>query len=230
MPKPGSTSGEGLLRMATPETHKPAEEDLAYEQELLVGSVTDVLNALVHALGLSQKELARRLGVTEGRVSQILSGSRGLTLNTLAAVGSATGVRFDLLPRPVGNHGKQELEHLDWLTRLREIVHAEASNLPESGSGEQRANRVMPQNERHVVPSRHGGWHVRAPGAGRPSGHFDRQSDAIRRAREIVSKAGGGEVVIHSRDGQIRSSDAISGSAGETHVKNAARRRGKGHR
>ncbi|MEO3939411.1 DUF2188 domain-containing protein (plasmid) [Dermatophilaceae bacterium Soc4.6] len=65
-------------------------------------------------------------------------------------------------------------------------------------------------NRRHVVPNDQGGWDVEAPGASRASAHTDTQADAIDRAREIVHNAGGGEVVIHGRDGRIRDSDTIA--------------------
>lgn len=64
-------------------------------------------------------------------------------------------------------------------------------------------------NNRHVVPDSDGGWEVRAPGAARASAHLDTQAQAYDRAREIVSNLGGGEVVIHGRDGQIRNSNTI---------------------
>ena len=68
----------------------------------------------------------------------------------------------------------------------------------------------MPRNERHVVPNSGGGWDVKAPGAERSSVHTDTQQQAITRAREIVHNTGGGEVVIHDRQGQIRDSDTVS--------------------
>ncbi|WP_084652909.1 DUF2188 domain-containing protein [Nocardioides insulae] len=64
-------------------------------------------------------------------------------------------------------------------------------------------------NRRHVVKNDQGGWDVRGEGAKRASAHADTQADAIARAREIVGNAGGGEVVIHGRDGQIRDSDTV---------------------
>lgn len=67
----------------------------------------------------------------------------------------------------------------------------------------------MPRNERHVVPNPRGGWDVRAPGADRASAHADTQAAGIDRAREIVRNTGGGEVVIHGRDGRIRDSDTV---------------------
>lgn len=64
-------------------------------------------------------------------------------------------------------------------------------------------------NDRHVVPNADGGWDVVKPGSERVSAHKDTQADAIDRAREIVGNAGGGEVNIHGRNGQIRAKDTI---------------------
>lgn len=63
---------------------------------------------------------------------------------------------------------------------------------------------------RHVVPNPRGGWDVKAPGAERASAHGRTQAEAERRAKEIVSNLGGGEVRIHGRDGRIRDSDTVA--------------------
>jgi hypothetical protein len=63
---------------------------------------------------------------------------------------------------------------------------------------------------RHVVPNPKGGWDVKQPGSSRASAHAPTQQAATERARQIVSKAGGGEVRIHGRDGRIRDSDTIA--------------------
>lgn len=65
------------------------------------------------------------------------------------------------------------------------------------------------KNNRHVVPNPDGGWDVRRPDGSRASSHHDRQSDATDRARTIVSNLGGGEIIIHGRDGKIRDSDTV---------------------
>ncbi len=65
-------------------------------------------------------------------------------------------------------------------------------------------------NSRHVVPNPDGGWDVKAPGAARASAHLNTQSQAVDRARQITHNAGGGEVVIHGRDGRIRDSDTVA--------------------
>lgn len=64
--------------------------------------------------------------------------------------------------------------------------------------------------KRHVVPNSDGGWDVKAPGGKRASSHHDTQADAERRAKEIVGNAGGGEVVIHRPNGEIRDSDTVA--------------------
>jgi hypothetical protein len=66
----------------------------------------------------------------------------------------------------------------------------------------------MPES-RHVVRNPEGGWDVKKPHAERSSGHFDRQADAERRARDILRNQGGGELVTHGEDGRIRDSDTV---------------------
>jgi Uncharacterized protein conserved in bacteria (DUF2188) len=68
----------------------------------------------------------------------------------------------------------------------------------------------VPARQRHVVPNPDGGWDVRAPGNARSSSHHESQSDAIVRAREILRRTGGGQAVIHGRDGTVRNSDTVS--------------------
>jgi hypothetical protein len=66
----------------------------------------------------------------------------------------------------------------------------------------------MPE-ERHIVPNPDGGWDVEAPDAIRASSHHDTQAEAEARAKEILRNLGGGEAVIHGRDGRIRDSDTV---------------------
>lgn len=66
------------------------------------------------------------------------------------------------------------------------------------------------RNERHVEPNPNGGWDVTKPDASRASSHHDTQAHAVDRAREIVHNSGGGEIVIHGRDGRIRDSDTVA--------------------
>jgi hypothetical protein len=60
-----------------------------------------------------------------------------------------------------------------------------------------------------VVANERGGWDVRRAGAARASAHFATRAEAQRRAMEIAVRHGGGEVVVHGRNGQIRNRDTV---------------------
>lgn len=66
------------------------------------------------------------------------------------------------------------------------------------------------RNERHINPNPDGGWDVKKPGSSRASSHHKTQADAEARAKEILANDGGGEAVIHGRDGRIRDSDTVA--------------------
>lgn len=73
-------------------------------------------------------------------------------------------------------------------------------------------NRLMAKNKlnsRNVVPADGGGWNVHKPGASRASAHYDRQQDAINRARQILKNDCGGELNVHDKHGRIRQKDTI---------------------
>lgn len=59
--------------------------------------------------------------------------------------------------------------------------------------------------DRHVVPH-NGGWAVKKVGSDRAMSTYPTQSAAVRAAREVLSKQGGGEVFVHSRKGRLRES------------------------
>ena len=64
--------------------------------------------------------------------------------------------------------------------------------------------------QRHVVPKERG-WAVRKESSARASSTHATQADAIKRAKEIVRKAGGGEVIVHGRDGRVHDKDTVFG-------------------
>lgn len=80
-----------------------------YEIARLPREVTTAVTWYMKEHKVSKQELARRMGVTPGRVSQILSGDENLTLRTLAVVCSALDARVqvDLVPAKPGDpaHG-----------------------------------------------------------------------------------------------------------------------------
>jgi hypothetical protein len=60
------------------------------------------------------------------------------------------------------------------------------------------------RNECHIVLNAKGGWDVKRPGAERARSLLATQAETEMRAKEMLAQAGGGETVIHGRDGQIR--------------------------
>src|SRR6266704_5488092 len=103
----GATSGQGAL-----------EARVDAELSQLVTQLTNEINWYMHERGLTRADLAGRMGVSPGRVSQVLSGGENLTLRTLAALSTALDAQFDvqLSPcEPVLNgdqgHGVPGIEH-----------------------------------------------------------------------------------------------------------------------
>ncbi|MGC1853296.1 MAG: helix-turn-helix transcriptional regulator [Solirubrobacterales bacterium] len=77
-----------------------------YEAELLADSVIQVVRGLMETNGITQRELADRLRVSEARVSRILNDSENLKLSMVAALGRAVGVRFALAPIPFAHRAE----------------------------------------------------------------------------------------------------------------------------
>jgi hypothetical protein len=67
---------------------------------------------------------------------------------------------------------------------------------------------AMNDNDRFVV-KHPAGWAVKKAGSDRASDVFDTQYEAEKRAKEIVSQLGGGEVRIQGNDGKWRDSDTV---------------------
>lgn len=81
----------------------------ALAQEELILHVCERIYDLMSRQGMSKTELARKLKVSKGRVSNILSGQANITLRTLADLGVALDapVRVD-----IGNHIHEKIEQL----------------------------------------------------------------------------------------------------------------------
>lgn len=59
------------------------------------------------------------------------------------------------------------------------------------------------ESDRQVAPNpERGGWDVRKAGAGRVSAHARTKAEAERRAREMIAREGGGELVTHDKNGR----------------------------
>jgi transcriptional regulator with XRE-family HTH domain len=71
-------------------------------EELKTVDVAADLTLLLHHAGQSRADLARALGWSRARVTQVLSGQENLTVQTIAAVSKALGYTFDVAFRKAG--------------------------------------------------------------------------------------------------------------------------------
>jgi transcriptional regulator with XRE-family HTH domain len=112
--------------------------DAGTDEEML-SLITKVTNAITWHMrerGLTRADLAARLGVSPGRVSQILGGGENLTLRTLAALSSALDARFDVeltsLKAPDAYSGRDATEatNTHTLTRAKHAETARDGGIP----------------------------------------------------------------------------------------------------
>jgi transcriptional regulator with XRE-family HTH domain len=98
---------------------------LEYERTRLRVLVAARIDNLLSGLNLKQADLAKRIGKSSAWVSKLLSGNQNLTLDTLAEIGWALGVRWDIQPYPAirDNTPASGDEPLpDWVYRQSKIV------------------------------------------------------------------------------------------------------------
>jgi hypothetical protein len=72
-------------------------------------------------------------------------------------------------------------------------------------------------SDRHVVPAEDG-WLVEKDNARRPSAKTATQAEAVKRAVEIVANDGGGQVVVHGTNGQVRETRTVEAGAEDVGV------------
>jgi len=106
------------LRLGVPSDRQAVEARVEEVDPGRSRHLTNEINWHMREHGLSRADLAGRMGVSPGRVSQVLSGGENLTLRTLAALSTALDAQFDvqLSPcEPVLNgdqgHGVPGIEH-----------------------------------------------------------------------------------------------------------------------
>jgi transcriptional regulator with XRE-family HTH domain len=85
----------GFGLSASPD-RRTAETQVDEEMLALVTHLTNEISWYMRERGLTRADLAARMGVSPGRVSQILSGGENLTLRTLAALSTALDARLSI--------------------------------------------------------------------------------------------------------------------------------------
>ena len=79
-----------------------AEFRRLFAQEQTIGELTELICREMKRQNISQTELGRRMGKTKGQVSQMLNGTRNLTLRSLSDMLLALGKSLEPLTRPAG--------------------------------------------------------------------------------------------------------------------------------
>jgi transcriptional regulator with XRE-family HTH domain len=69
-------------------------------QEVLITQATEEIWRAMEEAGINKAELAKKMGVTKGHISQILNGSRNMTLRTLADICFALDYQLTLSLEP----------------------------------------------------------------------------------------------------------------------------------
>jgi len=100
-------------------------------QERLILEVTESIHEQMQAMGVNRTQLAKRLGKSKAYVSQLLSGSRNMTLRSLAAISFALhkdipSFSYDACAETVYENG--DWQHSGNVVRMRDY-HARSETI-----------------------------------------------------------------------------------------------------
>ena len=74
--------------------------EMKLQMEMSV-AIANRIYEILEAKGITQKELAQKLGKTETEVSRWLSGTHNLTLSTICKISAALGEEIVIVPKQV---------------------------------------------------------------------------------------------------------------------------------
>jgi transcriptional regulator with XRE-family HTH domain len=89
------------IRLRSSSRRQATEDRIDEELSYLVTHITNEISWHMHEHELTRADLASRMGVSPGRVSQILSGSENLTLRTIASLTTALDARIEMTLEPL---------------------------------------------------------------------------------------------------------------------------------
>jgi transcriptional regulator with XRE-family HTH domain len=88
------------MKLAGMSASERAEYDRAFAEAKLAADVGERIHDAREAAGLSQRELARRMGTSQAAIDRLESGGVGATLTTLQRVATALGLEVNVELRP----------------------------------------------------------------------------------------------------------------------------------
>jgi transcriptional regulator with XRE-family HTH domain len=134
------------LRLGVSSGQKAIEQRIDEELSRLTTQVTNEADWYMRERKLTRADLASRMGVSPGRVSQVLSGGENLTLRTLASLAAALDAQFEveLKPRKPMADSKPMTDSGDAGQRIADADNATPGGdipLPRAGRFEQASTR-----------------------------------------------------------------------------------------
>ena len=100
-------------------------EDRAFAREDLVYNVTEDLLVFLEDNNISKKELARRLGKSKSYVTQVLSGSRNMTLGSFSDICFSLGFKPEI-KIPLVDKPQLDVDEYSWGTFDKKITGSKA--------------------------------------------------------------------------------------------------------
>jgi ribosome-binding protein aMBF1 (putative translation factor) len=97
---PTSWSDLKTKRLSGMTVAQRADYDRAYAEARLAAEVGERIREAREAAGLSQRELARRMGTSQAAIGRLEAGGVGATLTTLQRVATALGLEVNVELRP----------------------------------------------------------------------------------------------------------------------------------
>ena len=82
------------------EIRSTINHEMKLQMEMSV-AIANRIYEILEAKGMTQKELAQKLGKTETEVSRWLSGTHNLTLSTICKISAALGEEIVIVPKQV---------------------------------------------------------------------------------------------------------------------------------
>ena len=91
------------------EFRQDAENRRIFEQESLATEATELIAGLMKEGDVNKADLARKIGKSKAFVTQLLGGSRNMTMHTLADLAFGLGYRINLEAIPVEGADNDQL-------------------------------------------------------------------------------------------------------------------------
>jgi transcriptional regulator with XRE-family HTH domain len=77
------------------------EQMRLYQQERAIYEITELIESVMEAEGISRATLAKRLGKSKGWITQLLDGEANKTIRTVADVLAVLGQEFRVFAQPI---------------------------------------------------------------------------------------------------------------------------------